>query len=357
MSSLYEPLSREQVAAVVEGSGDSRPPAYMHKWPGEGLREYHGAEAVQEVFAPYPDDVVAGNVIQPGGWEAPEGFAENYRWAWKDKSEGEGGEKHGHDSGGRILEDMDELDAFLDDFPRADNPAVFEPVREAVERSNGQYVIGWAWNNFYERLWGIRGMQYILMDFHINPEKTKRLCEALLDLVLKFVEGVAEAGADGFATSNDLGHQTGLMMSPEKFREFLKPLHVEVARACHEHGLHYWMHSCGNLTDVVEDMIELELDCLHPLQYGAMDWCETAELIDGRMTAWPGIDVQHILQEEDPEGVREHVRDLIDTFYIPGRGRCVVAAGNGITGSTPLENIDAFLDETFRYGLEITHKG
>jgi uroporphyrinogen decarboxylase len=97
-------------------------------------------------------------------------------------------------------------------------------------------------------------------------------------------------------------------------------------------------------------LIEVEVDCLHPLQYGAMDWDESARIIGDRMTAWAGVDVQHILQEESPEGVREHVRDLIDTFYVPGKGRCVVAAGNGITGSTPLENIDAFLDETFRYG-------
>jgi hypothetical protein len=75
------------------------------------------------------------------------------------------------------------------------------------------------------------------------------------------------------------------------------------------------------------------------------------------MTAWAGVDVQHILQEETPEGVRAHVRDLIDTFHIPGVGKCVVAAGNGITGSTPLANIDAFLDETFRYGLTVGRGG
>ena len=73
-------------------------------------------------------------------------------------------------------------------------------------------------------------------------------------------------------------------------------------------------------------------------------------------TGWAGVDVQHILQEATPDGVRAHVRDLIDTFHVPGAGRCVVAAGNGITGSTPLENIDAFLDETFRYGLTVGRK-
>jgi len=357
MSTKYEPLGKDEVVKAIEGRGPIRPPAYMHKWPGEGLTEYHGEQAVRDTLAPYPDDVAAGNIVQPGGWAAPEGFSPDYRWAWRDQPEQKEGAKRGHDSGGRILDTWDEFDAFLDTFPTADDPRLYDGVRGAVENADGRYVLGWAWNNFYERLWGLRGMQGVLMDFHLYKEQLHKLCEALLGLVLQFVEGAAEACADAFATSNDLGHQTGLMMSPESFRNFLKPLHVKVARACHERGMHYWMHSCGNLTDVLDDMIEARLDCLHPLQYGAMDWHASARAIGGRMTAWAGIDVQHILQEATPEGVRAHVRDLIDTFHVPYNGRCVVAAGNGITGTTPLANVDAFLDETFRYGLEVGTAG
>ena len=345
----YEPLSAEEVKKAVEGRGPLRPPSHRHKWAGEGLADYHGEKAVADVFAPYPSDVIAAGIAQPGGWEAPEGFDAGYRWACTEPPETDEA-KRGHDSGGQILDNWDDLPAFFETFPQPDD-RVFDGLREAVKNAGDRYVNAVAWNNFYERLWGLRGMQNLLMDFHIHQEELAQLCDALLELVLKFVDGAAKAGADGFSTSNDLGHQTGLMMSPDSFRKFLKPLHAEVARACHERDMHYWMHSCGDLTDILEDMIEVGLDCLHPLQYGAMDWDESARIIDGRMTAWAGIDVQHILQEESPEGVRAHVRKLIDTFHRPGEGRCVVAAGNGITGSTPLENINAFLDETFRYGL------
>ena len=69
------------------------------------------------------------------------------------------------------------------------------------------------------------------------------------------------------------------------------------------------------------------------------------------MTFLVGIDVQHTLQERDPAGVREEVRFLIDTFDRPDGGMCI-AAGNGIVGGTPFENIAAFLDESVRYGAE-----
>ncbi len=351
MSAEYASLSREETKKALQGTSSSRPPAHMHKWPGEGLVEYHGNK-VWEVFEKYPTDVVMRSVVQPGMWEAPEGFDPEYRWAFKDKAAPE--EEKGLDSGTQVLHDWSELDSFLENMPATDNPAIFAPVREAKAEAEGRYVLAQAFNYFYERLWGLRGMQNLLMDFYLFPDELERLCDGLLQFALGLVDGAAEAGADGLATSNDLGHQQGLMMHPDSFRTFLKPLHIRMANACHERGMDYWMHSCGNLTDIVEDLIEAGVDCLHPLQYGAMDWRNTARIINGRMTAWAGIDVQHILQEENPDGVRAHVRELLDTFYIAGAGKCVVAAGNGITGSTPLENIDAFLDETFRYGLEKT---
>lgn len=352
MNTKYEPLSKDEVKKAIEGRGPLRPPAHLHKWPGEGLRDYHGEDKVAAVFDPYPEDVIVAGIVQPGGWKAPKEFPAEYRFGFRDEPAADSAER-GRDSGSLIIEDWSEFGTFLDTFPKANDSRIFDGVRETVKNAGDKYVTARAWNNFYERLWGLRGMQNVLMDFHLHPDEMHKLCDALLGLVLDFVEGAADAGADGFSTSNDLGHQTGLMMSPDTFREFLKPLHVEVASACHRRGMHYWMHSCGNLTEILEDMMELGLDCLHPLQYGAMNWHETARIINGRMTAWAGVDVQHILREASPDGVRAHVRDLIDTFHVPGVGKCVVAAGNGITGSTPLENIDAFLDETFRYGLEV----
>lgn len=115
------------------------------------------------------------------------------------------------------------------------------------------------------------------------------------------------------------------------------------------HGLHWWLHSCGNNTLVMDDLIESGVTVFHPVQKGTMDEAAVARQYGDRLTFLVGFDVQHILPEGMPEQVREEVRSLINTFDQPGGGMCL-AAGNSILPDTPLENIQAFLDEALVYG-------
>lgn len=154
---------------------------------------------------------------------------------------------------------------------------------------------------------------------------------------------------DGFWTSDDLGHQTGPMMSPQIFHELIYPFYRLVGEAIHESGMHFWLHSCGDNTLLLPDLIEAGVDIFHPVQKHTMDERAVAEEFGGRISFLAGIDVQHTLQEMDADGVRREVRFLIDTFDRTD-GRMCIAAGNGIVSGTPIENIEAFLDEAVRYG-------
>lgn len=115
----------------------------------------------------------------------------------------------------------------------------------------------------------------------------------------------------------------------------------------------WWLHSCGNNTEIMNDLIEAGVDIFHPVQKGTMDEISVAREFGDKLSFLAGIDVQHVLQEKDPEGVREEVRFLMDTFDRPDGGMCI-AAGNGIVSGTPMENIEAFLEEAYRYG--VTHR-
>ena len=132
------------------------------------------------------------------------------------------------------------------------------------------------------------------------------------------------------------------------FREFIKPYYEQVWGIARENDIDVWLHTCGNITALIGDLIECGLSVLHPLQKHTMDWDAIAAQWRGKIAFWVGMDVQDTLINGTPEDVRREVRLMRDTFDSENGG-FLYAAGNGIVGGTPLENIDAWLDECLHY--------
>ncbi len=331
----WEPLGRDEVVKAIERRHPSRIPMIQAKWWGEGLVEQYGSRL--EALDRYPQDA---ELL----WIDPLVY-EDMGLSWDIDLQG------AHDSR-VILDDWSRLDEFIEKMPDpAMDPRIQALIPLAEEaRSRDRYVmIAW-WRLFFERPWGIRGMTNLLLDYHLEPENIHRLYDALCNLYTAYLDEAARVlRPDGFWTSDDLGHQTQLFMRPSTFREFLKPYYLKVGECVRTHGMHWWLHSCGNNTDILPDLIEAGVDVFHPVQKGTMDETAVAQEFGDQMTFLAGFDVQHILQEASPEEVRAEVRWLVDTFDRPDGGMCI-AAGNGIVSGTPFENIEAFLDEAVRYG-------
>ena len=342
--SVYEPLTREEVIKAVEHNGPARVPVSMARWWGEGLGDQYG-DRLRE-FDKYPDDCVRLWIPMPGTQPRPDGYF------WRLSAEHLSSARSGHDSG--AMQGWEWLRTYESEIPNFDAPGTFDdllPIAEQAKKDNRYLIVCW-WGLFYEPIWGLRGMENLLMDYYLNPEEVHRLHKARL----AFYEGIIrrakrELEPDAFQTSDDLGHQTQLMMNPSQFREFIKPCYKSVYDLCHSLGMHTWMHTCGNITDIMGDLVEVGQDVVHPIQKGAMDGEAIARDWGGKIAFWAGMDVQHALQEETPEGVRAEVRWMIDTYDGPGGG-LILAAGNGIVAGTPFENIEAYLDECFRYGAK-----
>jgi len=340
---VVEPLTREEVIKAVERKGPRRIPMILAKWWGEGLGEQYGERLAY--FERYPQDAAMLWInpldVNPMGlsWRTPERLAAAASGA------------RGHDSGG-VLPDWDYLDEFVAKMPDPSAATFFDDLRvqaDAARKAN-RYILFGHWGLFFERPWGLRGMAGLMTDYYLYPDKVHRLHDALCTLYEGYIRRAArELKPDGFWTSDDLGNQRQLMMKPDHFRELLKPYYARVGRACREADMHFWLHSCGNNTEALDDLIEAGVDVFHPVQKHTMDEQAVAREFGDRLTFLVGFDVQHILREGTTDEVRREVRYLVDTFDRSEGGMCL-AAGNGIVGGTPFENIDAFLDEAVRYG-------
>ena len=155
----------------------------------------------------------------------------------------------------------------------------------------------------------------------------------------------------------DPGHDVSYTSNPEyRFghrhdyqdaeRHLYFPLYKEFASYVHKKGMKFFLHSCGDNTLLMPDLIAAGVDVLHPIQKGCMDMKKTAENYKGKITFLAGMDVQNIICQGTPMEVREEVRFMKKTFDT-GHGGLLLAMGNGIMGNTPLENIKAALDEMY----------
>jgi len=331
-------LKKQDVIAAIERRNPSRIPMVKAKWWGEGLEEQYGDRL--RAFDSAPEDVVwlfMENPVNPD--------VMNLSWSWK---------SDGAQDNIIVLDDWGKLDEFIEKLPAPEHDSQFEQLQTIAEqgRAEDRYLLfGW-WRLFFEKPWGLRGMQNLMMDYYTEPERIHRLHSAMCDVYCRYIRHACNLlQPDGFWTSDDLGHQTGPMMSPKTFHQFLFPYYVRLSETLKACQMHFWLHSCGDNTKLLPDLIAAGVTVFHPVQKHTMNERAIAAEFGDRLTFLAGLDVQHVLQEATPEGVRAEVRQLIDIFDRPDGGMCI-AAGNGIVAGTPFDNIAAFLDEAEHYGAE-----
>lgn len=345
---LDKPLTREEVIRVIEGRGAARRvPLAIQLWVSpEGMGQKEAA--TREVLERYPCDIQRVMFHMPWPFDAPQD-APSYRWLNYDNPYPPNTPLDAVSA----IDDWDKLDAILADFPDPHYPGL---IPKDVPKKGDTYRVGLWWYWLFERFWSLRGMENALCDFYEHPDEVHRLFRALTDFYKVALErGRTELELDGIWTSDDIGTQTGPFFSLEIFRTFFKPYYQELIQHAHQLGMHFWMHSCGNIQTFLPDLIEIGLDVLHPIQKYTMEEREIARQYGDQLCIWAGFDVQRTIPYGTPEEVREEVRFLLDTYYRPD-GRLILGAGNNMTGDTPVESLHALLDEALHYGTRVCEK-
>jgi len=335
---VREPILKQDVINVIERKGGKGIPLFLSKFWGMGLEEKYG-NALSQMSANYADDII-GLWYRPPGWDMSTTQNPSYRWGYRPSYEGAKREN----TALAVLPEWEELDAFLEDFPDPNEPGTFDGLEAQVKAAGGRYILGCWWYLFHEALWNIRGMENLMVDYYENMDRLKIVGLRLLEYYKVIIDRYAALGVNGIFSSDDLGHQTGPMMSPVIFKELYLPLYAELISYVHGKGMHMFLHSCGDNTKLMEYLIEAGLDVFHPVQRGCMDEVETVNKFGDRISFLVGVDIQHILPEGSVSDVRQYIKELKKIFHKP-EGGMLLGMGNGVLPDTPLENIEAALEE------------
>jgi len=204
-------------------------------------------------------------------------------------------------------------------IPDIHDPKRWQTLDGARERAGDKFLFGYG-VSIYERAHFIRGLENVWMDIYDEPEHLCGLLDILVEMNLVAVERYAAAGVDGFIFCDDWGLQNRLMIAPDKWREIWKPRYARIYGAAHAAGLFTFLHSCGYIVDILDDLIEVGLDVVHMDQQENMGLELLGERFGGRLTFYSPVDIQQTMAHGTLDDIRAYARQMARLLGRPTGG-------------------------------------
>jgi len=238
-------------------------------------------------------------------------------------------------------------------IPDIADPARWGQLEGARERAGDRFLMGGG-ISLYERVHFIRGLENTWMDALVQPEVLGQLIDVLVEMNLYAIERYAAAGADALMFCDDWGLQDRLMISPDTWRAVWKPRYARVYGAAHEAGLLTMLHSCGHIVDILDDLIEVGLDCIQMDQQENMGVELLGERFGGRITFWCPVDIQNTMVHGSLDDIRAYCRRLAQCLGRPEGGFIAKWYPDPAGAGHRREAIDAMSAEFARISEEMT---
>ena len=251
--------------------------------------------------------------------------------------------------GGALRDDADGEKLAAYQLPDPDDPAWYRPVKAAVEKyGREKFIIGSCQCSIFETSWYLHGLEDTLCDMLADEDYAEALFDKVMRFPLRAGLNLIDCGVDMVWLGDDVATQRGMMFSLEMWRRLLKPRYAEIFAALREKrpDIAIAYHSCGNCEAVLDDMIEIGLDVLNPIQPLSMDPAHIKRRYGRKLTLFGAIDVQQLLPFGMPQAVRRAVRDA--KRVLGEGGGYILSPAHHIQSDTRLENIRSFYEEALQ---------
>ena len=299
----------------------------------------HGARLAEmmrrhpRIFSSGRAELVAATVTPPEPFQERR-FVDDWECEWLEVEAGILGQVVGHP-----LSDWDGFGRFQAPDPARqwDWAAIRTQCRQARDRGdlvNG--YMGVVEGGFFDRLQFLRGLDNLMVDLLERPPELDRLITIVLEYNLRLIRLWLDAGVDLLDFHGDIGMQNSLMMSPETFRQVLKPAYKELFQVCRRAGVHVKYSSDGCLLAIIDDLVECGVS-FHDPQVRACGIDGIALAYRGKLCAMVDIDEQ-MLPFAKPEEIMGQIREIVARVGCLAGGLMLYACPSA---DVPLANIEA----------------
>ena len=180
------------------------------------------------------------------------------------------------------------------------------------------------------------GFERLCFMIYEDEELTQTIFSEVGSRLLRFYEICSSLEPVGaLIVNDDWGFKTQTMLSPDMLRQFIFPWHKKIVEAIHRNGKFAILHSCGNLAEVIDDIVDdMKYDAKHsfediilPVEQAWQNWHD-------RIAIMGGIDMDFLVRSK-PDTIRERCRNILK---ITGSKAYALGSGNSIPAYVPIEN-------------------
>jgi uroporphyrinogen decarboxylase len=251
------------------------------------------------------------------------------------------------------LEEWKEFDGFTAPDPETDSgkgPVDWQEVARQfrhAEATGHLKVGGLRHGHLFQTLVDIRGFENLLMDMCDHHPKLNRLIELVEHFNAAIVRKYLDLGVEWMCYPEDLGMQTGPMISPALFRRLIKPSYQRLMQPARDAGCIVHMHSDGCIHPLLDDLIEggVQVINLQDLVNG-IDWIR--DKLTGRVCIDLDIDRQQVTTFGTPEQIDALIREEVTKLGSRAGGLMLIY---GLYPNVPLDNVKALMDAMERYAF------
>jgi len=199
----------------------------------------------------------------------------------------------------------------------------------------------------------LRGLDTLMIDMAINQDMANYFMDKFTDYYLEYYRHIFQSAADKidvFAVADDFGMQNNLLISPDMFDDFVAPRLKKLIDLAHDHDIHFLLHSCGNIKQLIPRFIELGVDILDPVQPESMDPLEIKKEFGNQICLRGGISVQNTLSHGSVQDVKDETKRILDNLA-PDGGYILSPGHPVLQDDVPVENIITMYDTAYEYGF------
>jgi len=230
-----------------------------------------------------------------------------------------------------------------------DSVKYVKEYKEAVKRRNSKIGVSCLYGCISQTPYEFMiGMNDFMMMVYEDRQLVEDILEVSTEHFVKMTKALVKAGVDFIWPADDVAFKTGLFIPPKIMKEMWIPRMARIMEPAVNANVPVMFHSDGKIDDIVEDLIDMGVNCLNPMDPYGIDYREYKKRYGDRLCLSGNVDIEFPLSKGTPEDIDMDVKEHMEVLK-PGYGY-VATSSHSIVNYIPHENIIAYLNAIHKYG-------